>query len=98
MTNAICEIYMNFNRIEYLRVLCALLAFATTARAEVTYTEADNLTNVRMSVTPAAEPLPAFKYRLMKRDLDLKPGNAAPYYYRALLLQVNYFNRLKEQY
>ena len=38
-----------------------------------------------MTVTPAAEPSPAFKYRFVAEDIDLKQGNSAPYYYRAML-------------
>jgi hypothetical protein len=38
-----------------------------------------------MSVTPAAEPVPALSHRLATPDIDLIAGNAAPYYYRALL-------------
>ncbi|HEX9784733.1 MAG TPA: hypothetical protein VGA56_18650, partial [Opitutaceae bacterium] len=40
---------------------------------------------IRLAVTPAAEPVPAFRHRLVARDIDLKPGNAAPFYYRAML-------------
>ncbi|MEX2308248.1 MAG: hypothetical protein WD738_11675 [Pirellulales bacterium] len=40
---------------------------------------------IRLTVTPAAEPIPAFRHRLVARDIDLQPGNAAPFYYRALL-------------
>jgi hypothetical protein len=38
-----------------------------------------------MTVTPAAEPKPALAYRFVAQDIGLKPGNSAPYYYRALL-------------
>ena len=44
-----------------------------------------HVTVFKLSVTPAAEPVPALKHRLMLRDIDLKHGNAASYYYRALL-------------
>jgi hypothetical protein len=40
---------------------------------------------IKMSVTPAAEPTPALKYRFVAEDIDLKQGNSAPYYYRAML-------------
>jgi hypothetical protein len=39
---------------------------------------------VRLRVTPAAEPLPALRWRLMPDVLDTKPGNAALLYYQAL--------------
>ena len=68
-------------------VFLAAMLLSSSARGEVSYTEADDddLTIIRMKVTPAAEPVPALKYRLLTRDIDLKPGNAAPFYYRALL-------------
>src|SRR5215813_2182129 len=60
-----------------------------SAWADVTYDHTkvgdSDLDVIRMSVTPAAEPVPALKYRLLAREIDLKPGNAVPYYYRALL-------------
>jgi hypothetical protein len=77
------------NSISILRWACLFfgpLLVTTTACGEVTFTEADdNVTVIRMTVTPAAEPQPALKHRLMIRDIDQTPGNAVPYYYRALL-------------
>ncbi len=60
-------------------------AFASTAHADVTYTDAKDaqFLTIRLTVTPADVPVPALRYRLMPREIDLKPGNAAPYYYRA---------------
>lgn len=58
------------------------------ARAEITYSDVPgdlSSTVIKMTVTPAAEPEPAFAHRFVAQDIDLKPGNAAPYYYRALL-------------
>ena len=40
---------------------------------------------VRLTVTPAAEPVPALRYSLLPEFSQQKPGNAASYYYRALL-------------
>jgi hypothetical protein len=61
------------------------LAFFSAARADVTFSEDQDggVTVIRMSVTPAAEADPALKHRLVARDIEQKPGNAAPYYYRA---------------
>jgi hypothetical protein len=42
-------------------------------------------TIVRLKVDPAAEPRPALKYSLMTRVSERKPGNAVPFYYRAIL-------------
>src|SRR5262245_42389264 len=40
---------------------------------------------INLSVAPAAEPRPALKYRLMPAPHERQPGNAAIFYYRALL-------------
>jgi len=55
-------------------------------------------TTFKMTVTPAAEPVPALKYRLMLREIDLKQGNAAPYYYRALLDMPTVQNAMNESF
>jgi hypothetical protein len=73
-----------------LLTLAYLAVLTATSSAAVTYSEEKDdqgfseTTVIRMTVTPAAEPVPAFKYRLEARDIDLQPGNAAPYYYRAM--------------
>jgi hypothetical protein len=41
---------------------------------------------IELSVAPAAEPRPALKYHLLSWLTERTPGNAAPYYFRALLL------------
>ena len=41
------------------------------------------LTVFKMTVSPAAEPVPALKHRLTLRERELKPGNAATHYSRA---------------
>ena len=82
-----------------LKVYCLTITacLVLPARADVTYEktkDGDNETEiVRMTVTPAAEPVPALRYRLVARDIDLKPGNAVPYYYRA---QLNIAAAMKE--
>jgi hypothetical protein len=42
-------------------------------------------TVVQLNVDPAAEPRPAFKYTLLVPASERKPGNAVPFYYRAIL-------------
>ncbi len=84
-------------------VLFALLLLLRTslqASAEVTYTEgdADNPTVIRMTVSPAAEPVPALRHRLIARDIDLKSGNAAPYYYRALMQSSQSITRIRDKF
>jgi hypothetical protein len=57
-------------------------------------------TVIRLSVDPAAEPRPALKYSFMTPLSERKPGNAVPYYYRAILAYVSYqgrFNSGKDQ-
>ena len=49
-------------------------------------TEEPSSTTYKMTVSPANESKPAMKYRLVRQPLDLRAGNAAPYYYRALIL------------
>src|SRR5262245_15531499 len=40
---------------------------------------------ITLSVAPAAEPRPALRYRLLPAPHERQPGNAAIFYYRALL-------------
>lgn len=83
---------------------CILVAccFASTATADVAYkTEKigdDDIEVARMTVTPAAEPVPALRYRLIARDIDLKAGNAAPFYYRALLESTHVMKSIREKF
>jgi hypothetical protein len=74
-------------------LLCSLaLCGASTATAQSVLLQtsgqqppAPKATIVRLKVDPAAEPRPALKYALMTRLSDRKPGNAVPFYYRAIL-------------
>jgi hypothetical protein len=68
----------------------ALAVFSGSAArvgAELAITEDANgqqgLTVYRLTVTPAGEPDPAFKYRLIPSPFEMRPGNAALYYMRA---------------
>src|SRR4051794_40110438 len=78
------------------------LAFVPTAHAGVTYSEAGQgdgkVEVVRMTVTPAAEPTPSLRYRLIAHDIDLRAGNAAPYYYRAHLSLHQALKDLREKF
>ena len=77
---------MSYGRIRLLTTLVACLT-VTHVRAEVAVIEdaegQQGLTIFRMTVTPAAESVPALKHRL-RLPLHLrKPGNAATYYLRS---------------
>lgn len=85
----------------FFALLTAMLA--TSVRADLIVTEEDvpgegNLTTFKMTVSPAAEPVPALKHRLVARELDLKQGNAVPYYYRSLLNIQSSFRYLRKTY
>lgn len=40
---------------------------------------------IKLEIRPASEPVPALRYRLTPRFVDLRPGNAAPIYSQAAL-------------
>jgi hypothetical protein len=64
------------------------MALSAPVRAEIFYPEVpgDGTSMViKMRVTPAGQPKPVFAHRFVAEDIDLKSGNAAPFYYRALL-------------
>ena len=71
-----------------LYIAVAPLAVASSARGELTVIEnADGqqgLTVFKMTVTPAPAPVPVLKYRLVPGVLEMRPGNAALYYLRAV--------------
>jgi hypothetical protein len=77
-----------FPRFVSLFVSVAAGSLLPAARADVAYERIKDgnreIEVVRMTVTPAAEPVPAFRHRLLAREVDLKTGNAVPFYYRAL--------------
>lgn len=77
-----------------------LLATVTAARADVIYSDTghDNLTIVHMTVTPAPAARSALKHRLIISDIDTRPGNSIPYYYRALLEVPEVQRRLREEF
>jgi hypothetical protein len=78
----------------------AVASFASTAHADVATTEGKDggESVIRMTVTPAGEPVPALRYRLVPRDIELQPGNAAPYYYRAMIALSPTISSLRKKY
>jgi hypothetical protein len=87
-------------RSAFLLYLTVVVTLPSSARADVTFSEGKNgeVNVIRMAVTPAAEPVPALRYRLVTRDFDLQPGNAAPYYYRAMIASSPIVNGLRKKY
>ena len=85
-----------------LRTAVALLAAIVASPAwaelhtEVQSTDKGELTVFKMTVTPAAEPVPALKERLIAREIDTKEGNAAPFYYRAIMMLPDLSKALRE--
>lgn len=80
-------------------VACSLAfhLFTNQVNAELVVVEEDvpgegTLTTYKMTVSPAGEPVPALKHRLVAREIDMKQGNAVPFYYRALL-NIRTFNQ-----
>lgn len=53
---------------------------------------------VMLSLSPAAEPMPALEYELLPSLSQRTPGNAAPYYYRSVLWLSERQQELDEQY
>lgn len=83
--------------------LLAILGLTASARAALQIEEqtGDNngqLTIFKMTVTPAAEPEPALKHRLILREIDEKAGDASSMYYRAILASQNVTKQLKDKY
>src|SRR5690242_20333193 len=71
--------------------LLLLVCIVFIVRAPVRGTELDappqpTPETIELLVAPAAEPRPALKYHLLPWLTERTPGNAAPYYFRALLL------------
>lgn len=80
--------------------IAAIVGLVSQSRGDVTYSPRDGEkpSVIRMTVTPAAEPVPALKYRLMPRDVDLKAGNAATFYYRAFMEMPRTMEGLRKKY
>lgn len=53
---------------------------------------------VKLTLTPAAEPVPALRHKLLPDQWEQKPGNAAPYYYRALLSYASVPEKVRKQF
>lgn len=52
----------------------------------------------KLTVRPAAEPIEALKYELFPQRLARSPGNAATYYYRAILLHNSLAEEVRKEF
>ena len=64
-----------------------IVLFGTYIAAADEPASADQIKIVELTLTPAAEPDPALRYRLLPEASQRTAGNGASYYYRALLHQ-----------
>lgn len=65
-------------------VTCSV--FGADPEPRKTPVETKATATISLTITPAAAPVPALKYRFFVRPLDKEPGNAAPLYLKASLL------------
>ena len=80
-----------------LSYLWLLLALATLSslQAETPVAKekpAEGPRTVKLTLTAAAEPRPALRYQLLPAMESRQPGNAAPYYYRAIMQLISLRN------
>jgi hypothetical protein len=68
---------------------CCALLFTELASSQESEAKPDpnRPTQIELTVSPAAEPRPALRYSLAIGSRERTPGNAVPFYHRALLLQ-----------
>lgn len=89
-------------RVFYMSLLLVACCLVRPATADIAYESTrvgqEDVQVVRMTVTPAAEPVPALRYRFVARDIDLKSGNAVPYYHRAIADLQPDLKRLREKF
>ncbi len=82
-----------FGRLAAISCACAV-SFSTLGQAAPPARrparEEPKPTTVRLTVYPAAEPRPALKYNFLTPLVARKPGNAAPFYYRAIQAYLQY--------
>lgn len=67
-------------------ILVAVLLLAMFSTVECQAQE-EGPPEIVLTVSPAAEPVPALKYLLMPDPTELRPGNAATLYYKAMVFE-----------
>ena len=72
-------------KVALIAILCLLHGLALAEKTVSSPADTDAPTTIRLSVTPADEPKPALKHRLLPEPVELERGNAATFYYRAMV-------------
>jgi hypothetical protein len=79
-----------------LSILAGLLFFPFVCAQDSTRSGEPKLEPIKLTVRPAAAPVPAMKYKLLPDGKDLTPGNAALLYYRSFSPEWSWYNRKPE--
>ncbi len=77
------------------RTMALLLLVATRSPSGASAQPPPGPQGTVMILRPAAEPVPALKYRLFPEHLKLEPGNAAIFYHRGVTIMSETFWRLR---
>jgi hypothetical protein len=77
-------------------LLCTCLWIGTARGDDAQPTPAEQPETIELTLAAAAEPRPALKYRLLPTPSERTPGNAAQFYYRAMLPESMSRERWKE--
>lgn len=86
------------NRSSLLKSKClALLLLAVHCVAGVSVRADDEQRVVNLKMDPAGEPVPALKYQFTPRYLEQIPGDAAQFYYRAVLMKQSMPKEIEQQ-
>ena len=73
------------NRLIGLALFAIALGGPASSRGQLVATHGEDAHIYQMLVTPASEPVPRLRHRLVAADADLKPGNATTFWYRAMI-------------